>query len=125
MIRGRRAAVPSARPAMRVAPKNHRRSFCSGPPKVASYIGTVVGLRGARRRRFGSLAAGVNERQLSLANDVRNEPLNVLPPDLVTALDHAAGKSAVLGRHAGGRDGHFLKRVLDVERIRGSPAGSR
>ena len=47
---------------MRVAPKNQSRSFTTGPPNVASYIGIVPGFA-AFRSRFGSLAAGVFDRQ--------------------------------------------------------------
>src|SRR5438067_1011578 len=72
----------------RIAPKSHRRSFFMGPPTVASYVGTVLFVfrvsDGVAARSVDS--NGVNERQLSLANDVRNDPLKMLPPDLVMTL---------------------------------------
>src|SRR3954468_9725535 len=63
---------------MRPAVKNHTRSRISGPPTVYSYVGTVLS-------SFVSLN-GVVVRQLSLLNELRNDPLKRLPPDLVIAL---------------------------------------
>ena len=58
--------------------KNQSRSRMMGPPSVYSYVGTVLSI-------FGS-PNGVIVLQLSLVNVVRKEPLNVLPPDLVSVL---------------------------------------
>src|SRR5471030_1197475 len=62
----------------RPEPKNQTWSFQMGPPRVASYCGeTSCGSTSL----FGDSAC-----QAAFVNVVRKEPLNVLPPDFVTAL---------------------------------------
>ena len=57
-------------------------------------------------------------RQLSLAIESRNEPLNELPPDFVMILTTPPAEPAVLGRDAGHRHGGLLDGVLDVQVVR-------
>ena len=58
-----------------------------GPPTVYSYVGTVLSSLAALRAGSASVFSnGVRVRQLSLLNDCRYDPLNMLPPDLVMAF---------------------------------------
>ena len=70
---------------IRPAVKNHTRSLISGPPIVYSCVGTTsssfVSLAKGSLGRLGTSA-----RQSSLVIVSRNEPLNWLPPDLLTML---------------------------------------
>src|SRR5260221_4004695 len=63
----------------RPAPKNQIRSRRIGPPRVLSYTGVTL-------LTVWSSGKGVSERHASLLSVVRNDPLNVFPPDLVIAL---------------------------------------
>src|SRR5262245_36037609 len=64
----------------RPAPKNHSLSLMNGPPSVASYAGITLATRGS------VVSIGYSARHLSSVNEVRNEPLQSLPPDLVIVL---------------------------------------
>src|SRR5512134_2509762 len=68
----------------RAALKNQRRFLRIGPPNVASYVGSSSSTRGSSVRL--SFSNGVSAPHLSLRTVARNDPLNVLPPDLVIVL---------------------------------------
>ncbi len=74
-------------------------------------VAEALGIVGGRRLRAPVI---VRERRAKRAAERVSAGLR-------DRADHPAGKAAVFRRHAGGRHGHFLESVLDVEGIRGAP----
>src|SRR5688572_4358595 len=78
--------------ASRIAPKNHSLSRTIGPPSVASCVNCKSSRRAAAGRHEAAVIAGSHfSNGVVLVHDgfekfVRQLPLNVLPPDFVTAF---------------------------------------